>query len=198
MATLEEGLIYPLILLLIGAGISGGLVTWLTNRWQNNRKELEIKVDIVSKMAEAMALQDANAFIYYLRKKKTLTDTEIDAYFADVKRWHTDTRIVGSKLQAYFPEEDIRKRWEKYCDLLAGYSSASRQYFYEYKEREEKLKVNLESIRDFFSGDTRVDWNQLISKLNFDKNEWNKVAVLVSERGDELVKQVLKLPIKVF
>jgi len=33
MATFEEGFLYPLYLLLIGAGVSGVLVDWLTNTW---------------------------------------------------------------------------------------------------------------------------------------------------------------------
>jgi hypothetical protein len=55
MVTLEEipvFLEHPLFLLVIGGVISVGLGTWLTNRWQNHRKELEVKVDIVSKMLE--------------------------------------------------------------------------------------------------------------------------------------------------
>jgi hypothetical protein len=50
MATFEEVLVHPLFLLLIGAGISGGLVTWLTRWLENRRKELEIKVDIASSL----------------------------------------------------------------------------------------------------------------------------------------------------
>ncbi len=39
MATFEEIFLYPLILLFIGAGVSGLLVSWLTNRWEDHRKE---------------------------------------------------------------------------------------------------------------------------------------------------------------
>jgi hypothetical protein len=92
MATFEESFLYPLILLLVGAGVSGVLVAWLTNRWQdrrterenkledcrkkreieveNNRKRLEIKVDIASKIAEALAYQIATENIHIDREKK--------------------------------------------------------------------------------------------------------------------------------
>jgi hypothetical protein len=60
MAAFEESFLYPLVLLLIGAGVSGALVTWFTHWLENRRKErefdvekrrieLEIKVDIGSK-----------------------------------------------------------------------------------------------------------------------------------------------------
>lgn len=50
MATFEESFVYPLYLLLIGAGASVGIGTWLSHWLENRRKELEIKVDLASKM----------------------------------------------------------------------------------------------------------------------------------------------------
>ncbi len=44
MATFEEGFLYPLYLLLIGAGVSGLLVGVVTHKLENRRKEREMKV----------------------------------------------------------------------------------------------------------------------------------------------------------
>jgi hypothetical protein len=66
MVTLEQifGIFeHPLTLLLIGAGLSSLLIPWFTNRWQDHRKKLEIKVDIASKMAQATGPLLANAAI---------------------------------------------------------------------------------------------------------------------------------------
>src|SRR5215216_2465278 len=57
MATFEESFLYPLVLLLIGAGLTSLLIPWFTKRWEDRKKELEIKVDIASKIAEVMAFQ---------------------------------------------------------------------------------------------------------------------------------------------
>ena len=68
MVTFEEisvALEHPLVLLVIGALISGVLVAWLSNRWQNHRKELEVKVDIVSKMLEVYGSVAAKTFLSY-------------------------------------------------------------------------------------------------------------------------------------
>src|SRR5215216_5048456 len=92
MATFEESFLYPLVLLLIGAGLSGGLVTLLSHELEkrrkereieveHNRKKLEIKVDIASKMSEAMAYQLSDIIILFGRKKKTLDDAEKDAVY---------------------------------------------------------------------------------------------------------------------
>jgi hypothetical protein len=43
MVTLEEVLVHPLFLLLIGAGVSSLLIPWFTNKWQDHRKKLEIE-----------------------------------------------------------------------------------------------------------------------------------------------------------
>jgi hypothetical protein len=87
MATFEESFLYPLALLLIGAGLSGGLVTWLSHWLENRRKEreikvehdrkkLEIKVDIASKMAEEIADRFGNALTYAYYKQQVFTQAE--------------------------------------------------------------------------------------------------------------------------
>jgi hypothetical protein len=49
MVSLEQqisvALEHPLVLLLIGAGVSGLLVAWLTNRREDRRKQQEVKVE---------------------------------------------------------------------------------------------------------------------------------------------------------
>jgi hypothetical protein len=72
MASFEESFLYLLILLLVGAGVTSQLIPRFTKRWEDRRKEREIevedcrkevdiKVDITSKMAEAIAHQMASA-----------------------------------------------------------------------------------------------------------------------------------------
>lgn len=63
MVTLEEILVHPITLLLIGAGVSSLLIPWFTNKWQDHRKELEIRVDIASKIAESVGNHIGNANI---------------------------------------------------------------------------------------------------------------------------------------
>src|SRR5215203_4804214 len=120
----EEDFVYPLILLLVTVGLSGGLVTWLTH-WldnrrrtqqnavedrrqerefavENHRKELEIKVDIVSKMAEVIANHRANAFIIVNRKVETFNDDQKNTYYQYLKERHVESSIISSKLESYF------------------------------------------------------------------------------------------------
>jgi hypothetical protein len=69
MATPEQNFLYSLLLLAIGAVISFVLGTWLTIRWQNNRKKLDIKVDIVLKMDETIMHQVGKAQLLISQKK---------------------------------------------------------------------------------------------------------------------------------
>lgn len=211
MATFEESFVYPLVLLLIGAGVSGVLVAWLTNRWQDRRKEretevevhrkaLEIKVDIASKMSEIMAFQTANAFTYLSRKKPTFTDAEKEARFEDQNRWYIDVNIVSSKLQSYFAEPAFKTKWERHCVALLSFSNASRQYFLEDTNVEAKktLKNNLETIKIQYSDNKQIDWDRLTTEMNYNDNLWSNVSNMLGQRGEEIIRDVLKLPIKVF
>jgi hypothetical protein len=210
MATFEESFLYPLILLLVGAGVSGLLVAWLTNRWQDRRrereievehrrKELEIKVDIASKISEAIAYQDANSIASTISKKETLTPGEKDAYYENTKKWYIDVSIISSKLESYFSDSDIRKRWENYFAVLLAFSNSSFQYFYEDPGgQKDALRGNLERIRKYFSDNDQLDWNHLTTEMTYDEPMWDKVGKLVMQRGDEIIRDVLKHPIKVF
>src|SRR5688572_15919458 len=69
MATFEESFLYPLILLLVGAGVTSLLIPWFTNRWQDRRKQLEIKVDLVSKITEVYGSMSAKVVVSTERMK---------------------------------------------------------------------------------------------------------------------------------
>src|SRR5688500_6050434 len=78
---------HPLILLLAGGGISVGLGTWLTHwfedrrkereiKVEHDRKELETKVDLLSKMAEEITNRYGNALFYGIYKQQKFTQAE--------------------------------------------------------------------------------------------------------------------------
>jgi len=213
MATFEESFLYPLVLLLIGAGLSGGLVTLLSHELEkrrkereieveHNRKKLEIKVDIASKMSEAMAYQLSDIIILFGRKKKTLDDAEKDAVYESTKKWFIETKIISSKLESYyFSETGIRERWDEYCSFLLHFNSATRQYFYENPD-ENQLKFSLERVRLYFLhykqiNLTQDDWDRFKIERDFNESLWVKVLDLFRQRGDEIIKDVLKQEIKV-
>ncbi len=67
-------------------------------------------------------------------------------------------------------------------------------------EHKRGFKHRLEIIRDYFANDKEVvvDWNRFTTHMTFDKEVWGDVGNLILKRGDEIVRDVLKSPIRTF
>jgi hypothetical protein len=204
MVALEEisGILeHPLTLLLIGAGITSLLIPWFTKRSEDRKKELEIKVDIVSKMAEVMGYLIGESITLPKGTKDTLTDADEKAHFERIKKLYVDSRIVTSKLKSYFSEKDIIERWDGYIGILASYGTAA--FAYTLKDPtnaawEGSLRYNLGVLRTSFSDNKEIDWNRLTTEMIFDRDLWLKVNDSVENRGNEIIAHVLRLQPKLF
>jgi hypothetical protein len=89
MVTLEEIFGHPLTLLLIGAGVSSLVISWVTNKWQDHRKKLEIMVDIVSQMTEEILYQLGSVIGSIDMKKQEFTDSEKYAFWENERKGFT-------------------------------------------------------------------------------------------------------------
>jgi len=90
--TLYDWLAHPLLLLIIGALISALIVPWLTQRWQNHQKKLELKSDLVSQISESV-VNMVMAVLYAVLGAKSLTPEKYDEAFHD---WQTRQAVIGS------------------------------------------------------------------------------------------------------
>jgi tRNA A37 N6-isopentenylltransferase MiaA len=120
-----EDFLYPLYLLLIGAIVSGGAVALFThflegrrkkrdndledrrqkqkNDLEDRRKELEIKVEIVSKMDETIRNRLDKALSLTSNTKERPTEDEQIAEVENVKKWYMlEAKSIESKLDTYF------------------------------------------------------------------------------------------------
>ena len=210
MATFEETFLYPLVLLLVGAGVSGVLVAWLTNMWQNHRKELEIKADIVSKMAEINGSALGQSFFFYLRDKTIPTPAEKEAVDEAVKKIVTDAYKVDALLTSYSFEKKIIKAWRAYEEVIVAFRLASSLYFNKDRSDAEKgyLLNALWSIKKYFSDnkmpdfsddDIKEKWERLTTEKTFhselrtlDYNLWGKVTWKLSDQSDKITADFLK------
>jgi hypothetical protein len=79
----------------------------------------------------------------------------VDPIYRRIRRFyrHQGQGIINSKLDSYFPEADIRRRWEFYYLALLSFSNASEIYFYEppSKAQSKALESLLEQIKFYFS-----------------------------------------------
>ena len=83
---------------------------------------------------------------------------------------------------------------------MLEFSNASRQYFLEDTSGEAKkiLKGNLETIKIQYSHNKKIDCDRLTTEMNYNDNLWTDVTDMLEQRGEEIIRDVLKLPIKVF
>jgi hypothetical protein len=112
-----ELLKHPLTVLLVGALISGLLIPAFTRRWQNHQKALEIKTQLVSELSKSimeiiMAIQFAHI------DAKSQKQADFDKAYRD---WEIESAVVGTKLQAYFPDTIIPTEWTTFSELVTDF-----------------------------------------------------------------------------
>jgi hypothetical protein len=218
MATFEESFVYPLILLGIGAGITIGvsnlLIPKFAERSETRKKELEIKVDITSKMAEIMGSAIGPSFFIYLRKKIISTPAEKEAVDEAVKKIVTDAYKVDAMLTSYSSEEKIIKAWRDYEGVIVAFRSASSLYFNENRSGDAKgsLVNDFRLIEKYFSDNNLPDFSDDIKKKwerlttdetcdselwTFDYNLWSEVTWKLSDQGDKIRADFLNSRIKI-
>jgi hypothetical protein len=65
-------------------------------------------------------------------------------------------------------------------------------------EANKTLKSNLETIKIQYSENEQIDWDRLTTEMNYNDNLWSNVSNILGQRGEEIIRDFLKLPIKVF
>ena len=103
-------------------------------------------------------------------------------------------------MKAIFSEADIRESWEHYYPVLVSFNNASVLYSVQNRtqEQNENLKFHLGVIRKYLSDNEQIKLDRLTTELTHDEGMWGKVSELVMQRGDKIIKDILKQEIKVF
>jgi len=109
-ATVRSVLSHPLILIGVGAVVSGILVPILTSGAQEHRQALEIKSDLVSSMSAA-----ASPFLAATQATVLAHNGEAPpSYDAAYQEWVADSNAVWTKLRTYFPDADATSAWSSF------------------------------------------------------------------------------------
>jgi hypothetical protein len=66
------------------------------------------------------------------------------------------------------------------------------------EDEKSSSKSNLEEIRDYFSDNKEINWDRLTTDMTYDDDQWTEISSLFWGRAYTMIKDVLKLPIKVF
>lgn len=143
------------------------LVPWITRRWQETQRELEIKTELIAEisglvMTTVMTIYLINAGHVQQSEANRTQEDELDRVY---KKWRVDTCVIGSKLHAYFPDPSkadmqIHKKWRYFSDRLTRYYESGREKGY--KNSEEHL---LRDKDDLFEEKARVIEDILRSRV---------------------------------
>ena len=181
---------------------------------ENRKKELEIKVDIVSKMAEICGSALGPSYFIYLREKTISTPAEKEAVNEVTNKILTDVFKVYTLLRSYKSEENIIKAWEDYERVLVRLTFASSFYLHKDRSPDEKVKLasllieinkylSNNNLIDDFSDDIKKKWERLTTDKTltelwtFDSNLWEEVADKLSNQGDKIIENFLNSCIKI-
>lgn len=219
------GLKHPLLLIVVGALFSSLISTYIipdiTRAWQDHQKELELKTDLVSKISEAVATTVVKGEISKgiphppHKEDKALNDP--------LTNWKSSSAVIGSKLQAYFPDSELPQQWNNYSIILADllFLSASNDTCHRIKYVQEIQQYysasnppvnttemcgdNLERFQKIYnsqlvSNESNINWTQLVydeNKVKFSTN-WLRLKQNLLDQKDRLIQEVLNSHIQLF
>lgn len=102
---LIKAISHPFLLLIVGAIISSLIIPYFTRQWQDNQKQLELKTALADDINKAVSDSIVSS--------RLLTTGQIDPqdYSNSFKNWEISKEIIGSKIEAYFSDNQIRRNW---------------------------------------------------------------------------------------
>lgn len=190
-SSIERHLSNPLLLLIVGAVISGLLVPYITNQWQNHEKELELKTSLVARISEAVsraltAAQFTNARL-----------PEVVDYYQAYHDWETTHSAIGSYIRAYFPNTYLGEEWDEYANTTTSLIRLSANNSMSEKEQ------LVSQIQKYFApcSNNVINWNALLDKndLRFRNPDfrynWFTLKDQIILAKNNISQKVLELPI---
>lgn len=181
---IRELLAHPLVLLVVGAWLSGLLIPHFTQSWQDREKALEIRTGLVSAMSE-----DATQMLTTIQevRRHPRATVDRDAFSRDFTQWTAKSAVTLAKIQAYFPDTTLQRDW--------GNLSGAIGHFYQLQvaaidgapgaQRTDLEKKIAGRLADILGPAPVAEWN-----VDNPGRWWNIRDTILAARG-ELVRRVL-------
>lgn len=173
-------------LIVVGGAISGLLIPYITNQWQNHQKELEIKTDLVWRISETvMSMIIAVQFA----EMSGPTQQSQEEYNKLFREWEISSAVIGSQIRAYFPANNLGSDWDKLSKLVTDVYALSG-----ISVPEIRIK-HVEKIQRYFSNSMdKVDFSQLVNSAERKKylSQWFKLKGEIIKKKDTLVGVILE------
>lgn len=178
---------HPFILLLTGALISGGIVTILTQKWQNKKHQFEVKIFLVNQISEVSTLITG---VLMLRiQGGTNREKEENAIIQAEK--------LEASIYAYFPDKKLSEEWYKYTTIFINLWDIALGMHK--KATHDVYKEDLDGIKKYFIEkfpDIEVKWDKI--KNQFSASEFFTVRSTMFKNYRYFVKKVTDSDITIF
>jgi hypothetical protein len=131
----------PLVLLFVGAGMSGILVPYFTRRWQDRQEELKLKRDLILELSNAVTKILRAVQLTEVKTKKP------DEFDSSKEEWFKATPNIGAQIHTYFykSKRKIRDFWDNYKQVINQYCDLIRQE--DIEKRQESLNEISQNLR---------------------------------------------------
>jgi len=199
-----KSLSHPLLLLIIGAVISSILIPQLTNKWQVNEKELDIKFELSEQIRNFVAnfTTDLTKVAYDAGNTGKITnisnETRKQLFQKYSNTWRKECRSIEITLNMYYPEKrNIPEEWFILCnrDLLNfyivtingidGIDGIEKRYLDELMDR-------LDNPLNSFELDSITAGGRLYY------GSWLAIREAVIDKYQNLIKQIIDAPIAAY
>jgi len=202
---------HPLVLLLVGSVISGVLIPFFTRSWQNHQKSLDIKNDLVTEISKTVTTMMINVQ-YFLENMKKMRDKEIQEiqqkYNEDYKKWSIAEEIISSRLEAYFPKQNILQQWKKYTKIINNvYALSATDEKLKRQEKINEIKEYLDVQKSKTTTD-QINWDILENRKKYINDEgeftneyldnWWKLKTSILNAENAIIQDIIKKPIQGF
>lgn len=187
---LEQGmgefLEHPLVVLLVGAVLTGVLIPAFTRRWQNRQKELELKTQLVSELSET--IMEIMMSVQFIHVAPNLKDKQVDLdrlqreFDQAYRNWEVRSAVLGTKLEAYFPATTIPTEWGEFSEIITD--------FYALEGTGGEAKLNLAS-------NIRRRLSTLLGPGSVVDDDWGHLKDGVLQGKCQLIQKVLRSRISV-
>jgi len=202
---------HPLVILLVGAVISGVLIPFFTRSWQNHQKSLDIKNDLVTEISKTVTTMMINVQ-YFLENMKKMSKEEEQKiqqkYNNDYKNWSIAEEIISSRLEAYFPTQNIIQQWKEYTEIINNIYTLSTT------DEKSKRPQKINEIKQYLNAQAsettinQINWDMLEDRKKYinEKGEftneyldnWWKLKKLILNAENSIIQDVIKKPIQGF
>lgn len=190
---LSEFLSHPFVLLIAGAIISSILVPLFSKRWQDRKKKLEIKIELITKISEVVASWELDTRALVNLKKPPIERNP---------NWRVKGSSITAILFAYFPTQPIYEKWKVYFNILDQYWWFSYTVFH--GQIKDEQKGDLTMFQNFLGEEAKnFDWDIFFNVKNItDAGKtgvvWSNLIDLLIKKQYEIVSSILNSKILVF